>query len=178
MRHLPELRKGRQWDFCGAAKCPNGLVMLMRRGLRLFLNFGGRALGQPRRRRRLRHGGRCELEQGRARNQRQPKRCRIKRCRRRGRIAASRREYHGDCRDRRGGHPAHAEYRAVGSAFGGSHVVTRKPGHRSCFRRGRAFSAGRDRKSFCPRRAKNPNLLERLFRPAREFGWPATPRAW
>jgi hypothetical protein len=35
----------------------------MRRGLRLFLNFGGRAFGQPWHRPRIRLGGRCEPEQ-------------------------------------------------------------------------------------------------------------------
>jgi hypothetical protein len=58
----------------------------------------------------------------------------INRCRSRGRLLASRREYHGDRGDRRGGHPARGGYRAVRSAFGGPHVAMWKARRRSCRR--------------------------------------------
>jgi hypothetical protein len=147
----------------------------MRRGVW----FGGRALGQPRHRRRIRRGGRCEPEQGRAGTRRQPKLCRINRCRWRGRFLASRpgvprrprrqprrpfctrwissgpiRVWRASCCD--------AESKASKLSSSWSNLFHRTHGHNAPY----------------ARRDKNSNLLERLFRPAREFGRPATRRAW
>jgi hypothetical protein len=49
---------------CGKLSPRRVLDASVRHGLRLFLNFGGRAFGQLRHRPRIRLGGRCEPEQG------------------------------------------------------------------------------------------------------------------
>jgi hypothetical protein len=128
---------------CGKLSPRRVLDASVRHGLRLFLNFGGRAFGQLRHRPRIRLGGRCEPEQGGAGNRRQPKLSRINRSRWRGRFLASRSECHGDRRERRGGDPAYGGYRAIRSAFGGAHVAMRKRRRRSSRSRGRTFSAAR-----------------------------------
>jgi hypothetical protein len=63
---------------------------------------------------------------------------------------------------RLGGSCCDAEEKASKQSSSWSNLFRRTPG----------------RKSPCARRDKNPNLLERLFRPAREFGCPAPQRAW
>lgn len=138
--------------------------------LGFILNFGGRTFGQLRHRPRIRLGGRCEPPQGGAGNRRQPKVSRIDRSRWRGRFLAPRPECHGDRRDKRGGDPAYGDFERSDPRLAGLMLRCGREGVEAVLVVVELFRRTPGRKSPCARRDKNPNLLERLFRPAREFG--------